>query len=315
MQHTNKQKETVSLWEMTKVETIEQFYKRKFDWVPENLRNEIGHFNVFRLDPYVGAHAKPVPYSRRDFFKITITLGSGKVYYADKMYEVKQQALTFSNPQIPYKWEHLDTLTGGVFCIFDQHFFHQFGNLSQYAVYQPGGNRVFELTDEQLQQVSPVFQRMFEELDSDYVHKYDILRTLVLELIHFALKMQPSSNVAATQQLNASQRIATMFLELLERQFPIDENHKEVKLRTASGFAGQLNVHVNHLNRAVKDITGKTTSQVIGERILQEAKILLKHSPWNVSEIAYALGFNETTHFNNFFKKHTSLSPLKFRTV
>lgn len=311
----NKQQETVSLWGMHKVETIEEFYKRKFNWVPENLKNEIGHFNVLRLDPFVGSKAKPVPYSRRDFYKITITLGNGKVYFADKAHEVKKQALTFSNPQIPYKWEHLDKITGGVFCIFDQHFFHQFGNLSQYSVYQPGGNRVYELSDEQLEKVSPVFQRMFEEFSSDYIHKYDVLRTLVLELIHFALKMQPSSDISDKQSQNASQRISTIFLELLERQFPIDESHKAVHLRSASDFAEQLNVHVNHLNRAVKEITQKTTSQIIGERILQEAKILLKHSPWNVSEIAYSLGFAETTHFNNFFKKHTTLSPLKFRNV
>lgn len=313
MSNTNNRREDVSLWEMRKVETIEEFYKRKFNWVPDDLHNGIGHFNVFRLDPFVGNNAKPVPYSRRDFFKITITLGSGKVNYADKIHEVKKQALTFSNPQVPYKWEHLDTLTGGVFCIFDQHFFHQFGNLSQYAVYQPGGNRVFELTDEQLGKVAPIFQRMFEEIASDYVHKYDVLRTLVLELIHFALKMQPASDISNKQPLNASQRIANMFLELLERQFPIDENHPAVSIRTPSDFAKQLNVHVNHLNRAIKEVTGKTTTQIIGERILQEAKILLKHSPWNVSEIAMALGFAETTHFNNFFKKQVQLTPLTFR--
>jgi AraC-like DNA-binding protein len=314
MSSINKQRELVSLWEMKKVETIEQFYQRKFNWVPDNIKNEIGHFNVFRLDPYVGTHAKPVPYSRRDFYKITITLGNGKVYYADKVYEVKKQALTFSNPQIPYKWEHLDKITGGVFCIFDQHFFHHFGNLNQYAVYQPSGNRIFELSDEQLQEVSPIFQRMFDELRSEYIHKYDILRTLVLELIHYALKMQPTEAVDKNP-INASQRISTLFLELLERQFPIDENHQQVCLRSASEYAAQLNVHVNHLNRAVKETTGKTTSQIIAERVLQESKILLKHSPWNVSEIAYALGFTETTHFNNFFKKHTTLSPLKFRNI
>jgi AraC-like DNA-binding protein len=77
----------------------------------------------------------------------------------------------------------------------------------------------------------------------------------------------------------------------------------------------QLNIHVNHLNRAVKEITEKTTSQLIAERLLQEAKILLKHSTWSVSEIAYALGFSEVTHFNNFFKKHVEVSPLKFRNV
>ncbi len=309
------QTEMVSLWEMRQVETIEQFYKRKFNWVPENLQKELGHFNVFRLDPYIGSNAEPVPYSRRDFYKITITLGSGKVFYADKCYEVKQQALTFSSPQIPYKWEHLDKITGGVFCIFDQQFFHQFGNLNQYAVYQPAGNRVFELSDDQLEKVSPVFQRMFEEMNSEYIHKYDVLRTLVLELIHFALKMQPVSVISDQQQLSASQRISTLFMELMERQFPIDENHQTLSLRSASDFAKQLNVHVNHLNRSVKEATDKTTSQLLAERILQEAKILLKHSPWNVSEIAYALGFTETTHFNNFFKKHVQLSPLKFRNI
>jgi AraC family transcriptional regulator, transcriptional activator of pobA len=101
----------------------------------------------------------------------------------------------------------------------------------------------------------------------------------------------------------------------LERQFPIDDSHPSVQLRTASDFANQLNVHVNHLNRSVKETTQKTTTHLIAERILQEAKILLRHSSWNVSEIGYALGFTEVTHFNNFFKKHVQTSPLKFRNA
>jgi AraC-like DNA-binding protein len=201
-----------------------------------------------------------------------------------------------------------------VYCIFNQHFFHQFGNLNQYEIFQPNGIHIFELSDEQMEQVNKLFKRMFEEINSEYVHKYDVLRNLVFELIHFGVKMQPSAKFDA-QPINASQRITTLFLELLERQFPIDENHQAVCMRSASDYAKQLNVHVNHLNKAVKETTDKTTSRVIADRILQEAKILLKHSPWNVSEIAYALGFNEATHFNNFFKKHVQLSPLKFRNI
>ncbi|HCX77331.1 MAG TPA: AraC family transcriptional regulator, partial [Algoriphagus sp.] len=92
---------------------------------------------------------------------------------------------------------------------------------------------------------------------------------------------------------NASLRIASIFLELLERQFPVDESHSSIQMRTPSEFANQLNIHVNHLNRAVKEMTGKTTSQLIADRLVQESKILLKQSNWNVSEIAFALGFNE----------------------
>jgi len=299
---------------MDESENLEELYQRKFGSVPERLQKEIGHFNVFKLDPFVGDQAEPVPYKKRDYYKIMLVSGRGVIHYADKVIEVGKQALTFSNPLIPYKWDQLEQITGGLFCIFDDAFFHQFGDLRQYSVFQPSGNHVFELTGEQVKRVEDIYKRMFEEIDSDYIHKYDALKNMVFELIHFAMKTNPSSSLE-NQEINASQRISLLFEELLERQFPIDESHRSLNLRTPSDFSDQLNVHVNHLNRALKETTGKTTSALINERILQESKILLKHSQWNISEIGYALGFSEATHFSNFFKKQTDLSPSKFRNV
>ena len=273
---------------MKKVENIETFYEEKHTWMPDNLRKEIGHFNVFKLDPFIGKNAKQMPYRKRDYYKITLIIGNGVVQYADKTIEVKKHALVFSNPQIPYSWTQLDKVRTGQFCVFNQTLFHQYGNLDQYSVFQPNGTHVFELTTEQVKTATAVYDRMFDEFNSEYIHKYDV---------------------------NAAKRISTLFLELLERQFPIDDNHQTMQLRSASDFAEKLNIHVNHLNRAVKETAEKTTSEIIAERILQEAKILLRHSSWNVSEIAYSLGFTEPTHFNNFFKKHTKLSPMKFRVV
>jgi AraC family transcriptional activator of pobA len=313
MSNAENRRELVSLWKMRNIETIEEFYKRKFGGMPEDIRKEIGHFNVFKLDPFVGENARPVPYGRRDYFKIMLVIGTYRMHFADEVAEIHKQALVFSNPQIPYSCEYTDRIISGFFCLFTPDFFHQFGNLDQYAVFQPGGTHVFELTDDQVKKVTGIYKSMFEEIDSDYQHKYDVLRNLFFELLHLALKL-PSA-IFERQPINASQRISNLFLELLERQFPIDDNHKELKLRSASDFAQRLNIHVNHLNRAIKETTEKTTSQIITERILRESKILLKHSSWNVSEISYALGFNETTHFNNFFKKHVELSPLKFRNA
>ncbi len=297
---------------MDKIETLEEFYKRKFDWLPENVRGDLGHFNLFQLQPLQPGHPASIPYRRRDFYKIILVKGSSRVHYADKVVQVKKQALSFSNPLIPYKWEHLDQIREGVYCIFNQQLFHQFGHLNQYEVFQPNGTHVFELSDEEAKHVSEIFERMSKEFNSDYKYKYDVIRNAIFELLHFAMKMQPSDNLIQ-QPINASQRISALFLELLERQFPIDDSHPSMQLRSASDFADRLNVHVNHLNRAVKEITLKTTTQLIAERILQESKILLRHSKWNVSEIAFALGFAEVTHFNNFFKKHLDTSPLKFR--
>ncbi|TDQ19441.1 helix-turn-helix protein [Algoriphagus boseongensis] len=297
---------------MEKPETLEEFYKRKFKWIPESLKNDFGHFNIFRLEPFLEGKVKSVPYRKRDFYKIMLVKGASTVHYADRVYEVKKQALSFSNPLVPYKWDHLGEHTSGVYCVFNPHFFMNFGQIQQYEVFHPNGTHVFELNDQEAAEVESIFEKMQEELESEYKYKYDRLRNLVFELIHFGMKLQPAE-LQIAQRGSASLRIASIFLELLERQFPIDENHTSIQLRTPSDFADQLNIHVNHLNRAVKEMTGKTTSQLISDRLLQESKILLKQSKWNVSEIAYALGFNEVTHFNNFFKKSMNQSPTQFR--
>ena len=86
---------------MDKSESLADFYKNKLNWMPEQIRNEIGHFNVFRLEPFTGENAKPVPYKRRDYYKIMLVVGNSKVHFADRVVEVQKQALSFSNPQIP----------------------------------------------------------------------------------------------------------------------------------------------------------------------------------------------------------------------
>lgn len=297
---------------MENPESLEEFYKRKFNWIPESLAQDIGHFNLFRLEPYFEGKLKAVPYRRRDFYKVMLVKGASTVHYADRIYEVKKQALSFSNPLVPYKWDHLTPETKGEYCIFNPHFFMNFGQIQQYEVFHPNGTHIFELTDEETLEVEKIFGKMHSEFNSEYKYKYDSLRALVLELIHFGMKLQPAE-VQRTQHGNAALRIASIFLELLERQFPMDDTHKTIEIRTPADFASQLNIHVNHLNRAIREMTGKTTSQLIADRLLQESKILLKQSNWNVSEIAFSLGFNEVTHFNNFFKKQMNQSPTQFR--
>jgi AraC-like DNA-binding protein len=282
--------------------------------MPDNLKKEIGHFNIFKLDDFVGCNAKPIPYSRKDYFKISLIIGKNRVYYADKVVEIEEQALLFANPQIPYNWEQLEEHQTGFFCVFTEAFFHQFGNLKEYPVFKPNGNFIFAVDKEQTEKIKLIYKQMIEEINSDYAYKYDVLRNLVFELIHSAMKMQPA-NLSVNQLSNASSRISSLFLELLERQFPIENSRQRFTLRSAADFANQLTIHVNHLNRALKETTQKTTSEVIAERLLQEAKILLKHTDWNISEIAYSLGFEEPTHFNNFFKKNIQLTPRQFRTV
>jgi AraC-like DNA-binding protein len=299
---------------MDKAQSIEEFYQSKLNWMPESLKKEMGHFNVFVLDDFVGCHAKPVPYSRKDFYKISLIEGRNNIYYADRTVVIDDLALLFANPQVPYNWESLDDEQSGFFCIFTEEFFQQYGNFKNYPVFKPGCDAVYRVDQTQRAEIRRIYSRMFEEIASDYVFKYDVLRSLVFELIHSALKFKPAQSNPLSKQ-KASVRVASLFIELLERQFPIESPMQQMKLRTPADFASQLCIHVNHLNRSLKEATEKTTSQLIAERVLQEARALLKHTNWNISEIAWCLGFEEPPHFINFFKKNVELTPGSFRNV
>ncbi len=135
----------------------------------------------------------------------------------------------------------------------------------------------------------------------------------LMELIHYGQKLQPAATLPTTH--TAADRVTSLFIELLERQFPIETQYQKPELRTASDYANRLSVHVNYLNKALKESTGKTTTEIISQRVLQEAKILLRHTNWNVSEVAWSLNFEEVAHFSNFFRKHTGLSPNAFRRI
>ncbi|MDJ1480648.1 helix-turn-helix domain-containing protein [Cytophagaceae bacterium YF14B1] len=297
------------------IETLENFYQQKFNWMPDNLKQDIGHFNVFRLEDCLGHGSTPVKYSRRDFYKVSLIRGKNRYHYADKSIEISGSTLIFFNPSVPYTWESLSDDKTGFFCIFKESFFTEKmrGNINELPMFMPGGKPAYLLNKSHDKRVSHIFTKMLDEIDSEYRFKYDLLRNYVTELIHYALKMEPSETLY--QHPDANTRITAIFTELLERQFPIESPSQRLSLRSATDYAEQLSVHVNHLNRAIRLTTGRTTTEHIAERIVSEAKVLLKHTDWNVAEISYCLGFEEAAHFNNYFKKHTLLTPTAYRAA
>jgi AraC-like DNA-binding protein len=298
---------------MAKTETLEDFYLRKMNWLPDNLKKDIGHFNVFKVEDCVGPGKAPVEYTRRDYYKISLMQGPYIYHYADKSIEVSGSTLIFFNPNVPYTFESLTDTPKGYFCIFKEAFFTEKirGGIKDLPMFVAGNKPSYALDKSQDKFVSQIFDKMDAEIKSDYVYKYDLIRNYIMEMIHYALKMQPTETLY--QHTDANARITAVFTELLERQFPIESPTQRFTLRSARDFAEQLAVHVNHLNRAIRITTGKTTTEHIFDRLISEAKTLLKHTNWNISEIGYSLGFEEPAHFNHFFKKQTSMTPSAFR--
>lgn len=284
---------------------------------PKGLHKEIGHFNVFDIAQTLEKVklTSEMPYNRRKYYKISLIRGRNRAEYADKIIQIKNNALLFATPKVPYHWVPEDTNQSGSFCVFTEDFFikdKSYNTLEDLPIFQPGNIPLFEIDDTLANEIEQLFRKIKKEIDSDYIFKYDLIRNYVLELIHYGQKLQPASKLSTSS--DSSLRVVSLFIELLERQFPIESSDQRLQLKTAKDYADRLAVHVNYLNKKLKESTGKTTTEIIAERIVQEAKIMLRQTRWNISEISYALGFEEIAHFSNFFKKKTSLAPMEFRS-
>ena len=273
------------------------------------------HFNVFKRGDMFCKRFTQI--HRNDFYKVALVIGTGRLHCEDKVIEVTGKALIFYNPAMPHLWESISEKQEGYFCLFNNHFIAPSlsdNNFRNSALFNTNLNPVYHLTKEQANDLTFIFKKMMEEVETGYVQKYEILHHYLHLLIHEAHKMQPV-NSTSDKYVNASSRICSLFIEMLERQFPVDSTEQSLKLKSPHDFAERLSVHVNHLNRAVKEITGKSTSEIISARIANEASALLKHTDNSVAEIAYSLGFEHPSNFNIFFKKQTKRTPKNIRSA
>jgi AraC-like DNA-binding protein len=285
--------------------------------LPNDIQREVGHFNVFDIGALwePGQMRPATPYSCRSFYKISLLRSRSCTEYAKQTIHIEPDALVFSTPKVAFQWWPAE-VQRGQFCLFTAEFLLPIlGGTApdELPLFQADGYPIFQLTPAEATRAAAIFAQMHEELASDYAHKYDLLRAYVLELLHLGQKRLPATALHPAH--SAAARLASRFVELLERQFPLTTSQQRVQLRTAKDFADHLAVHVNHLNKVLKDSTGRTTTDLIGGRLAQEAKVLLRQADWTLWEIADSLGFVDVAHFSHFFRRYAAVSPGAFRTM
>lgn len=266
-------------------------------------------FKVHELSPSVDV---PVRTGRRDFYKMGLVNGDMTIDYGGEVLEISGPVLFFVNPQIPHSIVRRINRISGYACIFTESFINS-RELQDSPLFRVGDKPVIPLNDEQATFIGSVFRKMLTAYNGGYAHKADMIRSCIALIIHEALAIQPPQQ--SSPHKNGITRLTHQFIDLLERQFPIERSSDPLRLRNPQDFAASLAVHVNYLNRAVKEVTGKPTSAHIAARITAEAKALLQHTDWNVADIAYALGFEYPAYFNNYFKRATGATPNSFRKV
>ncbi|GLU53430.1 helix-turn-helix domain-containing protein [Dyadobacter frigoris] len=78
-------------------------------------------------------------------------------------------------------------------------------------------------------------------------------------------------------------------------------------------MAERLNISSGYLTDVLKQESGKTALEHIHIYLISEAKNRLKYEEQSVSEIAYALGFDNLSYFSRLFKKEVGMTPILFK--
>jgi AraC-like DNA-binding protein len=295
-------------------ESLIQYYERTGQAVPKDLQVAAGagHFNVTR----VTVAARKTPFNRRDYYKICLSnssgIGNGTLIYNDQEIRLQHPCIIFTNPSVPASIEINYTEVNRFGVYFNKQFIE--GLIPpdvQYAcpLFNAALHPVISLTQEEYDRLSIYYQEMQSLQESDYPFKRDMIRNILQLLIHEGIRLQQKQ---FAQPVIVRDRLVNDFFSLLNLQFPVDPD-SSLKLLTPAHFADLLHVHVNHLNSVVKKYSGKTTRAIIHERVVTEAKTLLRNTNWNIAEVAYALGFEYPSHFNKYFKQFAGTSPQEFR--
>jgi hypothetical protein len=133
----------------------------------------IGHFNVYRLSPYINKMSW-----FKEFYNIRLSTGNNLISHN----------LSISNPRMIHTSKHDNYLFEGAFCVFDKQFLYQYPCVTEYEIFQ-GEQKAFNLSDHHYKRVSQLYESMFEEIRSDYVYKFDVLRIKVFEILHVVMKL------------------------------------------------------------------------------------------------------------------------------
>jgi AraC family transcriptional regulator, transcriptional activator of pobA len=159
------------------------------------------------------------------------------------------------------------------------------------------------LSNKRLKRIEFIYDQIVEEYNGTELMKFQKiasqLNILYIEISRFYL-----------QGTVTAKRKQTQIAQVRKLESLIDLNFKNVKF--PKDYAEMMFISDKHLNRISKATLNKTTSDLISDRIILEAKRMLMYGSLSVSEIAFELGYGDNSYFFRMFKKKTGQTPLEF---
>lgn len=280
--------------------------------IPEyNFREEYASlgFEVVKLEYFYSKHLiaeRTNPHRLKFYALIYITKGKDTHIIDFMPHAFKDGSLIFVSKNQVLAWGKNNNVKGYII-FFTESFLYknqiQFNDLSysypyNYNLYSP----VLQTKNENTE----VFTQLITLIYHEYQYSKNNIQEEMLQCLLRVLILKIQGSTPSLLN-NASKETETLFVEF---QKQLDQNISLT--RNAKDYCNMLNVSYHQLNKAIKTLTNKTIKAFIDDFVILQAKRLLADPTNNANEVSYALGFEESTNFSKFFKKHTGIPPKLF---
>jgi len=271
-------------------EISQEFYSNKF-----RIHFEAHHKNI------------TIPHKHDFFVSILFTKGSGIHEIDFSSYQIQPGSVFLMKPGQTHYWELSDDADGYIF--FHTQSFYELEFIDRSLVHFPffylAQNSPFLLLNkDDTERLSVYFKEINNEHHSNQLLKRQKICTLVdllyIELSRLYVKFE---NTYLLKSSVYSKQLKTLE-ELIEQHY--------VKEKSPTAYAEMMHISAKHLNRIVRQSLNKTTSDLITERVILEAKRSLVYSKDSLANVSYLLGFEDYAYFSRVFKLKTGMTPSQF---
>lgn len=231
---------------------------------------------------------------RHNFYSIVwFTHGSGINVIDFEEYQILPNRLFLTLPQQVHNWSYSSDTKGYIF-VFEKHFIPHFPQeLLNYSFFDLNPNH------------SKILSALFHHLIEEATHRDELslniiasgLGFLTLQLLRVPSQSKHCGKIKPKTLLEFSKLVA----ETSNGSFGVRD------------YAKQLRISVNELNRLCYEAYGASPKTVILDKKITEAKRLLYFTDLSIKEIAFQLGFEDSSYFSRIFKQKTALTPSEFK--
>lgn len=281
---------------------ITQYHLHKQN--PEKLQ-----FEVYDLRSYLKKYGSQTthPHSH-SYYQIIWFFNGGATHIVDfRTYEVNVNTILFISKDQIHAFDENHDMDGWLLHFNESFFMHSDVDMFlKYNIFKSQESPCYAMQKAAIATAKTYMKLVLEELSHRDRFGFEENIRFLLKSLLITLERAHQNDTTAKLEINNHHELQYLkFKELIEQHYKDEHSVKE--------YAEKLFISSKTLTTITKEITGKLPSQLIHDRLLLEAKRLLRYTSMQICEIAFKIGFEDPSYFIKFFKRHENISPKSYR--